>query len=290
LEYLVPSTLAGVPGRIHGEHGRDMYDLDGLNKKYLLLRKLVNPFTHQYIAVSGDLANWLIRSVGIRSDRVTQIYNGVDLKRFHPREGSRPSLGPPDFASAENLVIGTVGRMETVKNQLTLVQAFVHLLNQEPNARESLRLVIIGDGPLRMEAEKLLRDANADRLAWLPGEREDVPAIMRSLDLFALPSLREGISNTILEAMASGLPVVATRVGGNPELVEERKTGLLIPPANSIALAGAIRSYLLHPELLSIHGQAGRKRAEDCFSLEKMVSGYTAVYDKLLERRERADR
>ncbi len=290
LEYLVPSTFAGVPARVHGEHGRDMYDLDGLNKRYLLLRKLVNPFTHQYIGVSGDLANWLIRSVGIRSDRVTQIYNGVDLKRFHPREGSRPSLGPPDFASAENLVIGTVGRMETVKNQLTLVQAFVHLLNQEPKARERLRLVIIGNGPLRMEAEKLLRDANADQLAWLPGERDDVPAIMRSLDLFALPSLREGISNTILEAMASGLPVVATRVGGNPELVEEGKTGLLISPVNSIALAHAIRSYLLHPELLSIHGQAGRKRAEDCFSLEKMVSGYMAVYDKLLERRKRADR
>jgi glycosyltransferase involved in cell wall biosynthesis len=199
-------------------------------------------------------------------------------------------LGPPDFASAENLVIGTVGRLETVKNQLTLVQAFLQLLDREPKARERLRLVIIGDGPLRMESTKLLKDANADRLAWLPGERDDVPAIMRFLDLFVLPSLREGISNTILEAMASGLPVVATRVGGNPELVEEGKTGLLIPPVNSIALAHAIRSYLLHPELLSIHGQAGRKRAEDCFSLEKMVSGYTGVYDKLLERRKRADR
>jgi sugar transferase (PEP-CTERM/EpsH1 system associated) len=290
LEYLVPSALAGVPVRIHGEHGRDMYDLDGLNKKYIVLRKLANPFAHQYIVVSGDLANWLIRSVGIRTDRVTQIYNGVDLKRFRPRDGLRPSLEPPDFASEENLVIGTVGRMEMVKDQLTLVRAFVQLLDQEPKARERLRLVIIGKGPLRMEAEKLLRDANADRLAWLPGERSDVPAIMRSLDLFVLPSLREGISNTILEAMASGLPVVATRVGGNPELVEERKTGLLIPSANSIALAEAIRSYLFHPEILSIHGQAGRKRAEDCFSLEKMVSGYTAVYDKLLERRKGADR
>jgi len=290
LECLVPSAFAGVPARIHGEHGRDMYDLDGLNKKYLLLRKLINPFAHQYIAVSSDLANWLVRSVGIGPDRVIQIYNGVDLKRFHPRDGLRPPLGPADFASEENLVIGTVGRMETVKNQLTLVKAFLQLLDQEPKTRERLRLVIIGDGPLRREAEKLLKDGNAAHLAWLPGERDDVPTIMRSLDLFVLPSLREGISNTILEAMASGLAVVATRVGGNPELVEEQKTGLLIPPANSIALAEAIRSYLLHPERLSIHGQAGRKRAEDCFSLEKMVSEYTAVYDKLLERMKRANR
>lgn len=290
LEYLVPSAFAGVPVRIHGEHGRDMYDLDGLNKRYLLLRKLVNPFTHQYIAVSRDLANWLVRSVGVRPDRVAQIYNGVDLRRFHPRDGSRPSLGPPDFASPENLVVGTVGRMETVKDQLTLVRAFVQLLNREPKTRERLRLVIIGEGPLRKEAEKLLRDANAGHLAWLPGERNDVHAIMKSLDLFVLPSLREGISNTILEAMASGLPVVATRVGGNPELVEEGKTGWLIPSADLIALGEAIRSYLLHPELLSIHGQAGRKRAEECFSLEKMVREYASVYDRLLERRERAMR
>ena len=286
LEYLLPSALAGVPARIHGEHGRDMVDLDGLKKKYVLLRKLVNPFAHQYIAVSAELANWMIQTVGIHADRLTQIYNGVDLQRFYPRDGSRPSLGPPGFISSENLVVGTVGRMETVKNQLTLVEAFVNLLEREPKARERLRLVIVGDGPLRTEAEKLLRDANADRLAWLPGERNDVPEVMRGLDLFVLPSLREGISNTILEAMASGLPVVATRVGGNSELVEEGKTGMLVPASDPVAMAEAIWKYATISEMSTRHGQAGRKKAETQFSLEKMVLNYLRVYDAVLKGRQ----
>ncbi|HVO65291.1 MAG TPA: TIGR03088 family PEP-CTERM/XrtA system glycosyltransferase, partial [Syntrophales bacterium] len=285
LEYLVPSALAGVPARIHGEHGRDMYDLDGLNRKYIFLRKVISPFVQQYIAVSTDLANWLVQTVGIRAERVAQIYNGVDLQRFYPRDGSRPSLGLPGFVSAENLVIGTVGRMETVKNQLTLVQAFLELLDQEPKARKLLRLVIIGDGPLRMEAEKLLKNANADHIAWLPGERNDIPEVMRGLDLFVLPSLREGMSNTILEAMASGLPVVATRVGGNPELVDEGKTGLLVPPKHPMAMTEAILKYANNSEMLIRHGQAGRRKAEIQFSIEKMVQGYQQVYDSVLTKR-----
>ena len=269
LEYLIPSALAGVPARIHGEHGRDMYDLDGLNKKYIFLRKVVKPFAHQYTAVSTDLARWLVQTVGIRPERVTQIYNGVDPQRFHPRNGSRPSFERQDFVSPEVLVVGTVGRMEAVKDQMTLVQAFLNLVEQEPKARRRLRLVIIGDGPLRAEAEKQLKEANAEDLAWLPGERDDIPERLRGLDLFVLPSLREGISNTILEAMASGLPVVATRVGGNSELVEEGKTGLLVPPSNSVAMAEAIWKYANDSEMLIRHGQAGRKRADSVSVLKE---------------------
>jgi glycosyltransferase involved in cell wall biosynthesis len=175
--------------------------------------------------------------------------------------------------------------MEEVKDQLTLVRAFLHMLDMESSARRRLRLVIIGEGLLRKEAIRLLKAADAEHLAWLPGERSDIPEVMRALDLFVLPSLREGISNTILEAMASGLPVVATRVGGNPELVNEGETGTLVPPANPIAMAEAIRSYLLHPERLVHHGQAGRKRVETHFSIERMVNGYVEVYDAVLKRR-----
>jgi sugar transferase (PEP-CTERM/EpsH1 system associated) len=282
LEYAIPSTLAGIPGRIHGEHGRDMYDLDGSNVKYNLLRKAIRPLVHGYTTVSIDLANWLVHTVGARAERVKQIYNGVDTQRFHPRTGARASLGPEGFASPRTLVVGTVGRMEAVKDQLTLVRAFIHLLNTEPRERERLRLVVIGDGSLRAEARKLLRVANADHLAWLPGERGDIPEIMRALDVFVLPSLREGISNTILEAMASGLPVVATRIGGNPELVDEEHTGMLVPYANPVAMAAAIRTYLVERDRLIRHGQAGREKAETRFSMEAMIDGYLAAYDAVL--------
>jgi glycosyltransferase involved in cell wall biosynthesis len=172
--------------------------------------------------------------------------------------------------------------MAAVKDQLTLVRAFLHLLESQADACKRLRLVMVGDGPLREESRKLLCAAGAEHLAWLPGERADIPAIMRGLDVFVLPSLAEGISNTILEAMASGLPVVATRVGGNPELVEEGETGLLVPPADPVQLAEAICTYLTDHAKIVRHGRAGRKRAETEFSIEAMVNGYLAVYDAVL--------
>ena len=287
LEYLIPAALAGIPGRIHGEHGRDMYDLDGTKVKYNLLRKVVRPFVNRFIAVSANLAEWLVETVGIHPEQVVQIYNGVDIQRFYPCIGPRPSIGSEGSASQGTLILGTVGRLEKVKDQLTLVEAFLHLLDTEPGARDRLRLVVVGDGSLREEAQKLLQKANAEGLAWLPGERDDIPDMMRGFDLFVLPSLREGISNTILEAMASGLPVVATRVGGNPELVVEGETGMLVPPSDPAAMAKAVRTYLNHPELLKAHGQAGRRRVEQEFSMEKMVNGYMEVYDKVLSQKRR---
>jgi glycosyltransferase involved in cell wall biosynthesis len=177
--------------------------------------------------------------------------------------------------------------MEPVKDTLTLVRAFLRLVNTDANAGTRLRLAIIGDGMLREEAERLLHSADAANLAWFAGERNDVPEIMRGLDLFVLPSLREGISNTILEAMASGLPVLATRVGGNPELIEHGETGLLVPPADPLAMAEAMRTYLAEPGQLIRHGQAGRKRAEKEFSVKSMVDGYLAVYDSVLQGQKR---
>lgn len=289
LECPLVAAVAGVRARIHGEHGRDTYDPDGLNFKYNLLRRALKPFVHQYIAVSNDLAAWLVRTVRVRPDRVTRICNGVDVRRFRPKLGSRHELGPKGFASPVNIVVGTVGRMETIKDPLTLVRAFIHLVNGDVNARQRLRLAIIGDGTLRDETKRLVSTAGLESLAWLPGERNDIPEIMRGLDLFVLPSLREGISNTILEAMASGLPVIATRVGGNPELVEHEKTGILVPPSDPKAIAEAIRGYLHAADKMIDHGQAGRKKAKSEFSIESMINGYVDLYDAILERASNKD-
>jgi glycosyltransferase involved in cell wall biosynthesis len=173
--------------------------------------------------------------------------------------------------------------MDPVKDQLTLVRAFLRLVAADRgSASQRFRLVIIGDGMLRSDALRMLREAGADHFAWLPGDREDIPEIMRGLDIFVLPSLAEGISNTILEAMASGLPIVATRVGGNPELVDEGKTGALVPPNDPAALAEAISRYLEGPGMMTAHGRAGREKVEGLFSMEAMVEGYLAVYDEVL--------
>lgn len=282
LECQVPAAFAGVPGRVHGEHGRDIDDLSGSNFKYNLLRKAVRPFIHRHVAVSNDLADWLVDTVSVRPNRVTRIYNGVDIDRFHPRQGARPSFGPPGFLPDEAFVVGTIGRMQPVKDQLTLVRAFIHLIEIRPEARGRLRLVVVGDGPLKEKSLELLRKAGAETLAWLPGERKDIPEIMRSLDLFVLPSLAEGISNTILEAMATALPVVGTRVGGTPELVEEGETGRMVPSADPVGMAEAIWSYFIDRDRSSRDGRAGRKKVEAKFSMKAMVDGYLAVYDGVL--------
>jgi len=282
LESQFVATAAGVKARVHGEHGRDVFDLHGKNRKYNLLRKLARPLVHHYISVSKDLASWLEQTVGVERQRITQIYNGVDSVRFHPRQDARAPIGPAGFMQGSELLIGSVGRMAQVKDFPTLVRAFVRLLEAQPELRERLRLVIVGEGGSRAECLELLRAANAEQLAWLPGERSDVAEIMGALDIFVLPSLGEGISNTILEAMASGLPVVATQVGGNPELVEHGQTGKLVPPGDAAALAQALLEYIEDNGKIQSHGRAARTKIDAGFSMAAMVRSYLGVYDGVL--------
>ena len=287
LESAVIAAVAGVPIRIHGEHGRDIYDLYGKNKKYQQLRRICSPFIHRFVAVSQDLESWLYDEVGISPSKVIQIYNGVDAERFQPVKTNRKNNQhmPLGFINDDSIVIGTVGRLEPVKDQLTLIQAFIWLLEAEPSRRDWLRLVLIGDGSLRPKIEEMLTKANAMELVWLAGSRNDVPEIMREFDIFVLPSLGEGISNTILEAMASGLPVVATHVGGNSELIEEGLTGQLVPADDSESLAVALTEYIENSELRSAQGKAARQRVQEIFSITSMMHHYHDVYDNLLTAR-----
>ncbi len=177
--------------------------------------------------------------------------------------------------------------MQEVKDQVTLAKAFVRAVRRHPSGTR-LRLVMVGDGPLRKRVDDVLGAAGLRELAWLPGERSDVPDILRGLDCFVLHSLAEGVSNTILEAMATGLPVVATRVGGNPELVEDGATGQLVPSADSEAMAMAILGYFDDPATARRHARAARQATVQRFSLDRMVRDYLSLYDALLRRRHSA--
>jgi len=282
LEGSVVSALAGVPFRVHGEHGRDIHDIDGRNKKYLLLRRFCQHFVHRYICVSRDLEQWLLNVVGVPGHKVTQVYNGVDSVRFHPVDAVHPVAPMPWPHVVGQVVMGTVGRMEVVKDQATLARAFVALLRQAPDLKTVARLVLVGDGSHSDEVRTVLAQGGVEDLAWLPGNRNDIPDLMRAMDVFVLPSRAEGISNTILEAMATGLPVVATRVGGNPELVTENETGMLVPASDPSALAGALLDYVRRPQRGVAHGRTARVRIENEFSIAAMVGRYMAVYDGLL--------
>jgi sugar transferase (PEP-CTERM/EpsH1 system associated) len=248
------------------------------------VRRLYRPFVSQYVALSAELARQLEGGVRVHKDRISQFYNGVDSEKFTPAPGAPAAILGSPFSPGEHWILGTVGRMQAVKDQRTLAQAFVRALELAPALRGRLRLVMVGDGPLRAEVQQLLDAAGVGGLSWLPGERHDVADILRGLHCFVLPSQSEGISNVILEAMASGLPVLATAVGGNTELVRAGHTGELVPAQDADAMARAVIALASDPARCAAMGRTARADALARFSMQAMVASYQGLYDRLLGR------
>jgi sugar transferase (PEP-CTERM/EpsH1 system associated) len=284
LEAVVPAWLARVPVRIHGEHGRDVGDLAGERRRYCWLRRAYRPFVSHYVALSSELGDYLAARVGVPRGRISRLGNGVDTARFAPAPHGTARIDGCPFDPGRHWLVGTVGRMQAVKDQPSLARAFVLALERRPDLAHRLRLVMVGDGPLRESCRAILETAGRTDLAWLPGERDDVDAILRGLHCFVLPSLAEGISNTILEAMASALPVIATEVGGNVELIARGHSGELVPAGDVEALAARLAFMADDPARAARMGRAGRAEVEARFGLEAMVAAYQALYESQLER------
>jgi sugar transferase (PEP-CTERM/EpsH1 system associated) len=270
MDCAVVAWAAGVPVRVHGCHGFDVDDLHGTRPRRRRLRRACDRFVDHYVTVSRQLADWLMTTDGVAPGRITQIYNGVDLGRF-----VLPVRTGGDF------VVGTVGRLQAVKDQATLLRATARLLEREPGLRARLRLRLVGDGAERGPLERLARELGIAGSTTFTGFRDDIPAELARLDVFVLPSLNEGISNTVLEAMACATPVIATAVGGNPELVTEGETGFLVAVGDEQALAERLGRYAADPALRARHGQAGRARVERDFSIPRMLADYAAFYARV---------
>ena len=280
LECQPVAALSGVPARVHAEHGWNVTDLTGSNRKYRWLRRLLSPWVQRHVAVSQHLADYLVDRVGIPQRRVRQIYNGVDTQRFQGREPGGAGHG----GVGRRFVIGTVGRICAVKDQATLIRAFARLLERHPERADAIHLVLVGSGPDEAELRRLTEELGvASRVEWA-GNCSNVAERLEAFDLFVLPSLAEGIPVTVLEAMACGLPVVASRVGGLPELVEEGETGTLVPAQDPERLCDVLDGYLLDEARCRAEGAAGRRRALQRFSLEAMVAAYENLYGELLPR------
>jgi sugar transferase (PEP-CTERM/EpsH1 system associated) len=277
-EYNLTAMLAGVPVRVHAEHGRDSVEMDGKHKKYNLLRRLLAPVVDTYVPVSDDLAAWLRDDIGIPAGKIRLVPNGVDTDRYTPAQSV--AAGEP-----RPVCIGTVGRIDRIKHQAGLLDAFGLLLQRFPAPQHDLRLAIVGDGPLLAALRERVANEPWGERVWLPGARADVADVMRRFDVFALPSLSEATPVTILEAMATGLPVVATRVGGIPQLVLEGQTGQLVAPSDAGALADALGAYIADPDLRARHGAAGREHIQRHASMTAMVAGYEDLYDGHLAKK-----
>ncbi len=282
LDALLPARLAGVPHCVHGEHGWDLHDLDGRSRKEQILRKLHSPLVERYLTVSRNLRDYLVERVGIRPERITTICNGVDTAKFRPAASKPVALLPAALQGEGLVVIGTVGRLQPVKDQQTLLRAFAELVRDGGEAAARARLLVVGNGPLREALGQQAQALGIEHLTCFAGDRSDVAQWLQCMDVFVLPSLNEGISNTILEAMATGLPVLVTRVGGSVELVQDGRNGALFEPGDVDTLKRLLAGQLADPLARRRQGEQSRQMAVESFSLQAMVDGYRGAYERLI--------
>ena len=236
----------------------------------------INRHTDAFIAPSDAVRRSVLRQRGVLPERTHLIYNGLELARFDTRARraeARAWLGvPPDAALA-----GMVGRLWPVKDQATLLRAFARIVPTTPKAH----VVFLGDGAEEENLRALAARLGIAEHVTFAGACNDVPRALAALDAFALSSRSEGMSNAILEAMAAGLPVVATDVGGNPECVVHGHTGFIVPPGDDGRMAESLGLLLREPETARAMGEAGRERAAEHFDVDVMVRRTVELYDAL---------
>jgi sugar transferase (PEP-CTERM/EpsH1 system associated) len=268
LEGLVAARAAGVPAVVHGEHGTLQ-----LRVHQRWLQRMGWAAADRLLSVSSVLAGRMAETTGYPAERITTIRNGVNLERFHAasHEAARAALGLP----VGTPIVGTVGRLVPVKDQATLVDAVAEL----GKGGVAATLVIAGDGPERARLEARAAERGVD--LRLLGYRPDVEQVLGALDVFVLSSTSEGLSNTILEAMAAGRPVVATRVGGAEEMISDGVTGVLVPPSDAPAMAAALRRVLAAGDRGAAMGAAARQRVESEFTLAGMMQRYERMYTEV---------
>lgn len=230
------------------------------------------------VAVSEDLKNFIVEKVGVCPERITVLYNGVDVS--HPPttqfdvDACRREFGLPE----KDQIVGVVGNLYPVKGHQYLIEGIPAVLKKCPDTS----FIFAGRGQLEMELkDQVHRLGLSERVRFL-GLRQDIPTILAMLDVFVLPSLSEGLSMAILEAMMAKKPVIATRVGGNPEIVLDGETGFLVPPKDSQALAESLATLLLNRDQATQFAERGKRRAEGLFSLQTMVHAYQSLYDQCL--------
>ncbi|HEY3969293.1 MAG TPA: glycosyltransferase [Planctomycetaceae bacterium] len=265
----IAARLSGVPVVVHTKHGRNY----PRNKKWVLANRMASALTDKVIAVSQDAAEVALQIERIKTNKVETIWNGVDLSRFSARETTPPG------AARRAIHVARISYPD--KDQRTLLAAVRIVADAEPD----FMIDLVGDGPDRADLEAYCDELQLRRNVNFIGFRDDVHECLSQAGFFVLSSVTEGVSLTLLEAAASGLPIVATRVGGNSEVVSHEETGLLVPPQSPGALAEAMLEMLRHPQRAAQMGLAGRRRIENHFDLRRAVARYEQLYLSLLPRK-----
>jgi sugar transferase (PEP-CTERM/EpsH1 system associated) len=281
LEAVLSARMAGVPGIVHSEHGYDPAMLGGLPLRRRVFRRGMYGLANGLFAVTRELGRYHAAQGYIAAARFATIPNGVDTNRFGRNEAASARVREEFGIACDAVVVGWIGRMAPIKDLPTLLRACASLAERFPK----MTLLIAGDGPERQKWQAVANDLPflAGRVVFA-AERHDVPDVLSAMDIFVLPSTSEGMSNTLLEAMASELPIVATNAGGTPEVIEDGVSGWLFQPGDDRALVGLLESLLVNPQLRANAGAAARHRVEQEFSLRRMIERYEQLYLQLAER------
>ena len=270
------ALLARVPVIVHTDHGKFYPD----SRWTRLNHRFFSRFRDRVIGVSNGIGDFLVSEVGIAPQKVMTIYNGIDIAAYGKavdRTAWLRMLSVP----LDSLVVGMVGRLVPVKDHKTFFQAARLVLDALP----TVRFLVVGDGPLESELKNDVQELGISNEVSFLGYRDDIPELMSLFDLAVISSLHESFSLVLAEANACGKAVVATRVGGIPELVEDGVTGILVPPKEPELLARAIVDLLQDSSRRQAMGLAGRARVEERFTIEKMVRSYESLYESLLEKK-----
>jgi glycosyltransferase involved in cell wall biosynthesis len=261
------ATLAGVKTHIHTDHARPFPD----SLRWMVAEHVLSHLAYRVVGVSDDTTHNLRHYEKIPESKLATIPNGIDLQpvRTDPAR-LRQELG----ISPATTVIGTAGRLTHQKGMEFLIQAAGLLAPRFPD----LTVLIVGEGSEQNALQEMVRSAGLQDRVRLLGLRMDIPDLLALFDIYALPSRWEGLPMAILEAMAASLPIVASAVGGVPTAVREGVNGLLVPPENPVALAGALEKLLDEPQLRKRMGEAGRKRYEAGFTARQMTRRYERLY------------
>ena len=268
---MVAARLAGVPVVIHSEHGRTFPEkpLRARVQRWLLSG------ASAAFCVSERLKEDLVRELGVSPERFEVIHNGVDIERFRSARCSGERR-PADVG----VVIGSVGRLAAVKNYPLLLEALARLPALPP-----ARLLLVGEGAERPSLQALAAKLGLAGRVQFAGHRDDVPQALREMDVFVLPSTSEGMSNTLLEAMAAGVATVASDAGGNSEIIVSEVSGLLFPSADVAALAAQLGRLIGDPALRGRLARAAAARVKVEFSIEAMIRRYEQLYQRVWSQR-----
>jgi sugar transferase (PEP-CTERM/EpsH1 system associated) len=269
------ARIAGIPVVIHTEHGTHLYP----QFRRRFIRKIISILIDKTVSVSDQIKQTLISQDHISKNRIMTILNGVDINKYSHKCDTEIKNKRKELNIDEKIkVIGIVARLSAEKDHENLLQAFSIVTKDI----QYVNLIIIGDGILRDELEKKSKKLGLEDKVFFLGLRQDIPELLSIMDLFVLSSIREGIPLTILEAMVAGLPIVATSVGGIPEVIINEETGILVPSKNPTALANAIVRILSDSSLAQRMGSKGNERIKETFSIQRTIAEYERLYRECL--------